>query len=342
MFESSHIVRLGYCSVTARHQALPNLAEIDLRLLRVFYAVVMSRGFAAAQRSLGISASNISIHIGQLERRLGVRLCERGRKGFRLTEEGRVIYDATLTLFRATEHFRGAVGSTRGRLVGEIHFGFVDAVVTNPALKLEETIAAFTRAAQDVQLNLDISSPQELVQGLLEERYHVVLSPQLERRDGLAYVPFWEERKSLYCGRTHPLFKRSDERISFEELADTPAVTRSYVSERLSVGGHALRSSATASHVESLALMILSGCYIGHLPDHYAAQWVANGEMRSLLENKISYVDWFHLAYRSNEQNRTALAFINVLTGRIRSNDAAAERAIKARFAAAPRRTIAR
>jgi LysR family transcriptional regulator, transcriptional activator for bauABCD operon len=302
----------------------------------------MSRGFAAAQRHLGISAANISVHIGQLERRLGVRLCDRGRKGFRLTEEGRVIYDAALTLFRATDHFRSTVGSTRGRLVGEIHFGFVDAVITNPALKLEETIATFTRAAPDTQLNLDISSPQELVQGLLEERYHVVLSPQLERRDGLAYVPFREERKSLYCGRTHPLFKRADGGISLEELADTPAVARSYMSEWLSVGSLKLHNSATASHVESLALMILSGCFIGHLPDHYAARWVAAGEMRPLLENKISYVDWFHLAYRSNERNRTALAFIDILTGRIRPNDAAAGRATKSPPFAARPRTISR
>ena len=97
--------------MTARHQPLPNLSDIDLRLLRVFFAVVLSRGFAAAQRDLGISASNISVHISQLEQRLGVRLCERGRKGFRLTDEGQLIYDAALNLFRATDNFRGIVDS---------------------------------------------------------------------------------------------------------------------------------------------------------------------------------------------------------------------------------------
>ena len=302
--------------MTARHQPLPNLNDVDLRLLRVFYAVVLSRGFAAAQRHLGISASNISVHISQLEKRLGVRLCERGRKGFRLTDEGQLIYDAALNLFRATDNFRGIVGSARGKLVGEIHFGFVDAIVTNRALRLEPAIAEFAELAPDVQLNLDISSPQELVQGLIEERYHAVLAPQLERRDFLSYVPFQEERKLVYCGRDHPLFKRRDASITLEEIAGTPAVARSYMTEWLMSGDLKLMNSATASHMESVALMILSGRYIGHLPDHYAARWVASGDMRPLLEEQLSYADWFYVAHRTNENNRTALAFIEVLTRR--------------------------
>ncbi len=107
---------------------ISNVRDLDLRLLRVFAAVVRHRGFAAAQDELGISASTISIHIRQLEDRLDVRLCERGRKGFQLTEQGQAIYDAALKLFRSLENFRGAVGSVRGQLIGELHLGVVDAV----------------------------------------------------------------------------------------------------------------------------------------------------------------------------------------------------------------------
>lgn len=311
--------------MTARHQPLPNLTDVDLRLLRVFYAVVLSRGFAAAQHRLGISASNISVHISQLEKRLGVRLCERGRRGFRLTEEGRLVYDAALNLFRATDNFRSSVGSARGKLVGEVHFGFVDAIVTHRALRLDEAIAEFTDIAPDVELNLDVSSPQELVQGLIEERYHVVLGPQLERRDFLTYRAFTEERKSLYCGRAHRMFPRRDGDITLGELARTPTVARSYMSEAAISGEFKLLSSATASHMESVALMILSGQFIGHLPDHYASQWVARGEMRALFEDRFSYSDWFQLAHRTRERNRSALAFIEVLARRCEP-PAAAER----------------
>ena len=62
---------------------LMNLSEGDLRLLRVFAKVVEAGGFSAAQIELNVSQSTISTHMTALEQRLGMRLCERGRSGFR-------------------------------------------------------------------------------------------------------------------------------------------------------------------------------------------------------------------------------------------------------------------
>lgn len=47
-------------------------------------SVVKCGGFSAAQAELNMSQSHISMHIGSLEKRLGYRLCERGKGGFRL------------------------------------------------------------------------------------------------------------------------------------------------------------------------------------------------------------------------------------------------------------------
>jgi DNA-binding transcriptional LysR family regulator len=64
------------------------LDTVDLRLLRVFATVVEARGFTAAQTILNVSGSTISNQISALETRLGVKLCRRGRAGFKLTEDG--------------------------------------------------------------------------------------------------------------------------------------------------------------------------------------------------------------------------------------------------------------
>ncbi|HLB81274.1 MAG TPA: LysR family transcriptional regulator, partial [Dongiaceae bacterium] len=63
----------------------PKLNDIDVKLLRVFAAIVEAGGFAAAQAQLNVSPSRISTQIADLEARLGMRLCQRGRVGFRLT-----------------------------------------------------------------------------------------------------------------------------------------------------------------------------------------------------------------------------------------------------------------
>jgi len=291
---------------------IPSLRNLDLRLIRVFAAVVRHRGFAAAQDELGISASTISIHIRQLEDRLNVRLCDRGRKGFQMTEQGQIIYEAALRLFRSLEDFRGAAGSARGQLVGELHLGVVDAVATNTSLRLRQTIAEFSLVAPEVKINIDINSPQALHQGLLEERYHMILSPMLRHHDAVKYEHAFAETQQLYSGREHALFKLSDQQVTKRVVADSMFAGRSYTLESKPPKKINFDQRATVAHMESIALMILSGKYIGYLPDHYAWQWENTDEMRAILPKVYRYEDDFYLGHRVRESNRAALAFIEI------------------------------
>ena len=85
---------------------LGNVTDNDLRLLRVFRAVVDCGGFAAAELELNINRSTISRHIKDLEIRLGVTLCRRGRGGFSLTSEGETVYASALKMMGAMEEFQ--------------------------------------------------------------------------------------------------------------------------------------------------------------------------------------------------------------------------------------------
>ncbi len=80
---------------------LKNVTDTDLRLLRVFRAVVACGGFAAAELELNINRSTISRHIKDLETRLGVTLCRRGRAGFALTTEGEQVYASAQKMMAA-------------------------------------------------------------------------------------------------------------------------------------------------------------------------------------------------------------------------------------------------
>ena len=62
-------------------------------------------------RSIWGSAGTISTHIGELEARLGTRLCQRGRGGFALTARGKKIYEASLGLMQSLESFRNEVNA---------------------------------------------------------------------------------------------------------------------------------------------------------------------------------------------------------------------------------------
>src|SRR3989344_123032 len=100
---------------------LSQLRDLDLQLLRLFVTVVECGGFSAAQGELGIGKSTISTQMAKLETRLGFRLCERGKGGFRLTPKGEQVLSATRKLFSAIDTFKGEAQGMADKLLGQLH-----------------------------------------------------------------------------------------------------------------------------------------------------------------------------------------------------------------------------
>src|SRR5215510_3160838 len=286
---------------------LANLSESDLRLLRVFAKVVEAGGFSAAQIELNISQSTISTHMTQLEHRLGVRLCQRGRSGFSVTEKGRLIYQASLRLFAAIEEIRSEAGAARGCLVGNLTVGIVDNLINNPACRLHDAITRFNLRAPEVQIGLQVASPTEIERAVLEGRYDLGFGACGRHSPYLNYDDLFEERQVLYCGRGHPLFGRSAE-ISVADLKGHQFARRAYTVPNKLPAGVRLSSTAVADLMESVAIFILSGRYIGFLPTHFAQQWVDRDMMRPLLESALGYQNPIYLVMRKTEQRRVILA----------------------------------
>ena len=185
-------------------------------------------GFAAAQDELGLTPGTISNHITHLETRFGVRLCERGRRGFSLTPDGVRIHEAAESLLRSVENFSSIVGSVRGELTGTVHLGTVDAMHTNEEAPLERAIATFSGLAPKVLLHVEIASPQDLLQRLLDGRYAVILTPTADVHPSVVAIPLYDEEQRLYCGEHHPLYDVADE-LNLATVRKQPYVGRTYM-----------------------------------------------------------------------------------------------------------------
>lgn len=283
----------------------PAFTNVDLKLLHVFAEIVRCNGFSAAQISLGMSQAMISQQMRHLEDRLGMRLCERGRGGFYLTEQGRQVHGAMLDLFGSIDSFGAAIGDVRGDLVGQLNFGTVDAMVTNRALGLDRAIGAFHRAAPKVTLDIDIAPPQALAQGLLTRRYEVALLPVRDNLLTLDSRQVFLERQYLYCGCQHPLFMLPDSAINPRLLADQDFAGRSYM-QNARICGIDFNWKAQTAHMEGTLTLLLSGTYIGFLPDHFAAAPVRGGLLRAIAPGWLHFDDSFHIAFSPGRRNRAA------------------------------------
>ncbi|TAM87109.1 MAG: LysR family transcriptional regulator [Candidimonas sp.] len=282
------------------------IQDADLRALRIFTTVVRSGGFTAAQPVLGLGASAISEYMSRLETRLGVRLCERGRAGFRLTEEGKLAFDAAQRLLSNVEEFRLNVSSLSNTLRGELRLGLIDNILTDPRSPLPKAVRKFSRRSDQIQIHIEINLPHILEQDMLDGRLHVAIAPSPQRIRGLDYLRLTDEEHGLYCGSEHPLFGQG--KVSLREIQRARVISRGYLR------GKDLRlikvksAAAIADNVEARLLLLLTGEYIGFLPRHYAERWVSSGQLRHLLPDEIVYRVPFYLIRRSRDSHWHSLS----------------------------------
>jgi DNA-binding transcriptional LysR family regulator len=288
---------------------MARLDNVDLRLLRVFLAVIEARGFTAAQTQLNVSASTVSNQIAALETRLGVRLCQRGRAGFRLTPDGEAIYAEMQKLFAAIDSFDLRIASLHNRAKGFLAIGMVDGTISDAAAPWHRAIDTVMNRLRDLHITVDCRPPNELLREIMEGRLDVAIGSFPKILLGLNYVKLYDERHYFYCGRSHPLF---DQAVTAEMLAGHPAISRGYWARRDTYNPSAVPYTAVVNTMEAGARLILSGRFMGYLPEHYAAPWVAAGEMRMLLPEELTYQAPFEIVHSDQiQQRRPARLFVD-------------------------------
>jgi len=295
---------------------LGQVSDMDLRLLRVFKAVVQCGGMAPAELELNIGISTISRHVKDLEERLGLVLCRRGRGGFALTVDGQIVYQDTLRLLSSVEDFRSRIDGLHDRMTGELHVAVFEKTVTNPSARISKAISYFSDLAPDVTLNFHIEAINEIERGVMDGSYHVGIIPAHRNSVSLTYTDLFGEQMLLYCGTQHPIYSRSHNKLTWTALKTYAFAGLGFHSPNMELTLRAgLSRSATADEQEAIATLILSGRYLGFLPDHYAESFVRNDLMQAILPKQFRYSCRFvSMLRKSPTPSRAGLLFQSCLS----------------------------
>ncbi len=288
---------------------LGQVSDIDLRLLKVFKSVVDCGGMTAAELELNIGTSTVSRHIKDLEARLSLVLCRRGRAGFALTADGQRIYEETLRLLAAVEAFRSSVDDIHLRLGGQIDVAVFDKTATNPLAHMDDAIARFTSMAPDVRLNVHVGSINAIERGVLDGVYQVGVIPVHRSSKALAYADLFGETMFLYCGSRHPLFNLPHTGLTWAKLRSYAFAGLGFHSPNMELSHRArLVNKATGFDQEAIAMLVLSGRYLGFLPNHYARVFEKDGLMQAIESKRFRYSCRFvSILRRSPEPTRATL-----------------------------------
>ncbi|MFJ9785657.1 LysR family transcriptional regulator [Amycolatopsis sp. NPDC101161] len=193
---------------------------LETRELRYFIAVAEELHFGRAAERLGMAQPPLSRAIQQLERRLGVTLLERNRRGVSLTgageillREGRAALDATTAAVRRTRRGGGSGGS-HDRLVLAVKAGAFHELLN----KLLDAYAAEPGAAAIEVLPSGMCEQEAM---LRDGRADVALMhTPFNSLAGFDSVELMTETQVAVLPARHPLAARKT--LSLAEISDVP------------------------------------------------------------------------------------------------------------------------
>jgi DNA-binding transcriptional LysR family regulator len=269
----------------------------NIRLLRIFLTVADNQGFSASQQELNMSTSAISTYMNQLESQLGMQLCSRGRAGFGLTSKGMLVYEEAKKLIGQIDGFENYVAELKGELRGTITFGILDSMLTDEQFNIPDLLGSFSLRSDKIHVNLKILSPFELQKEVLEGKIDLAIGSLPTKMSGLKYIPLYIEQHWLYCSDRHPLYALKH--CTVENVTQHALIKRGYWSNSEGMRHGFTRYSATIDTMEAELILILSGNYIGYLPDHLAKKWEIDGRLLRIMPEDFGYKAEFSLILKN-------------------------------------------
>lgn len=240
-------------------QARQPLTEKDLKSLRVFCAVAQAGGFSAAEQKLNMSKASVSRHIREIEEKLDVQLCERGPGGFRLTSAGHVAKEASLNALQALDDIKPEIDAVRGVLSGDLTIGMVEQIITDPACLLPESLAELKRQAPNVTPEILVMTYSQLDQAIRERRIQIGIRGK-HQEDNFDYNFLFTEKQRIYASAD----------VDEDSAKHLPLVYRSHPYVDKILKEQHFKRGPDADGLESIAMFIATGYYIGLLPECYA------------------------------------------------------------------------
>lgn len=176
--------------------------NLDWDKLRMFHTVAVAGSFTHAGQSLNLSQSAISRQIGTLEESLGVLLFHRHARGLILTEQGELLYSATLDVYEKLIMIESQISDTKNKTAGPLKItvsNFLgaywlapkikDLISEYPSLKLtiltDNKILNLSMREADAAIRMYEPHQQDLIKRKITEiRFHICGSKDYLKEKG--------------------------------------------------------------------------------------------------------------------------------------------------------------
>jgi DNA-binding transcriptional LysR family regulator len=217
---------------------------MNLDHLKTFQEVVRLGSFSEVAKKLAISQPAVSFQIQKLEQQLGTRLIDRSQRAITLTAAGKRLLRFAESVETEYGHLQHDLAQMREVVSGDL---LVAASTIPGEFLLPPWLARFKRIHPAVNIQVDISDSQAVINGVRDNAYQVGFCGMAPQGEELSSFKVAGDEIVLIVFPEHPFAQRSE--IAAGELEGEPLIFREETSgtqrslERLlSLGGLDLKN----------------------------------------------------------------------------------------------------
>jgi DNA-binding transcriptional LysR family regulator len=175
---------------------------MHIRWLKIYCDVVDQGSFSHAAEANGVSQSNASQVVHQLEERLGIQLIDRSKRPFVLTPEGHKFHEGARVIVQRFEDLEREVRSLHEAVVARLTVASIYSVgLAHMSRYLREFLATNPQA----DIRLEYLHPHRVYDAVDSGHADLGLISYPEESKSLAAIPWRTEPMVLVCHPEHPL-----------------------------------------------------------------------------------------------------------------------------------------
>lgn len=264
----------------------PNFSRlVDWNLLKTFHEIAEAGGVSRAGRALRRKQPALSLALKRLETELGVTLCQRGPRGFELTDEGMLVAETCRSLNSLVRNVPKRLGNLTEEVRGRISIQIISSLVCE---RFDAAISRFHGRHPDVEILIDITTWDSVAAALLRDEIDIGVASAQTLRSDLNYDFLFDEVHGAYCGPAHPFYGRKFDdpsALSGQAFvltgADEPDLLTAYRMRH----GLGLQVAGLSEHLDEAKRLTILGIGICFLPEAFAAPDVKAGRLWPLLQH---------------------------------------------------------
>ncbi len=179
---------------------------MHLKSLKIFCDVVSRRSFSRAADDNGISQSGASQVVHQLEQRLGVKLLDRSKRPFVLTQEGRTYYEGCRKIVQRYYELEDEVRSLHEEVAGRV---VVASIYSVGLYQMNRYLQDFLARHPKANVRLEYLHPNQVYEAVENDEADLGLVSYPRTSRTLESLVWREEPMVLVSSPSHPLAAKS-------------------------------------------------------------------------------------------------------------------------------------